>query len=72
MATATPTTVRLGELLTVSETARLLRIGEATVRRLARRGELPALRVGGQWRIDRDSLAASAGRASRHHQGGNP
>jgi excisionase family DNA binding protein len=68
MATATPTSVRLGELLTVSETARLLRVGEATVRRLARRGKLPAIRVGGQWRIDRDGLAASGGH-NRHHEG---
>jgi excisionase family DNA binding protein len=38
--------------LTVSETAQELRVSEKTVRRLISKGELPALRVGGQVRVD--------------------
>jgi excisionase family DNA binding protein len=58
------------ELLTVPETARLLRVTPETVRRLARRGELPAIRVGTQLRFDRDVLTAPLQRTSR--RGANP
>jgi excisionase family DNA binding protein len=46
------TTVPNRLLLTVSEAAQQLRVSEKTVRRLIARTELPALRVGGQVRID--------------------
>ena len=39
-------------LLSVAETATRLRVSEKTIRRLIARGELPALRVGSQIRID--------------------
>lgn len=43
--------------LTIPEAARLLRVAERTVYTLARRGDLPgAVKVGNQWRIDRESL----------------
>ena len=43
--------------LTIPEAARLLRVAERTVYTLARRGELPgAVKVGNQWRIDRQTL----------------
>lgn len=38
-------------LLTVAELARRLSLGDATVRKLARAGQLPALQVGGQLRF---------------------
>ena len=57
--TVTTNTV-LGELLTVNEAARVLRVSEVTVRRPVRRGELPGLRVGRQWRISADGLASPA------------
>jgi excisionase family DNA binding protein len=45
------------QLLTIPETARKCAVSVETVRRLIARGELPALRVGGQVRIDPDELA---------------
>ena len=44
------------EFLSVPETAALLRIGERTVYKLVRQGDLPALKVGGQWRVHRPTL----------------
>jgi excisionase family DNA binding protein len=40
------------ELLTLNETARLLRLDPRTVRRHIRCGELPAVKVSGVWRLD--------------------
>jgi excisionase family DNA binding protein len=39
-------------LMTVRETAAFLRVDAQTVRRMIKRGDLPGVRVGGQWRID--------------------
>ena len=44
------------EFLSVPETAVLLRVGERTVYKLVRQGDLPALKVGGQWRVHRPTL----------------
>ncbi len=44
------------EFLSVPEAAALLRIGERTTYKLVRRGELPGLKMGGQWRIHRPTL----------------
>ncbi|MBC7225522.1 MAG: response regulator, partial [Anaerolineae bacterium] len=41
----------LGEIMTIEEVARYLSLHELTVRRLAREGEIPAFKVGRQWRI---------------------
>jgi excisionase family DNA binding protein len=43
-------------MLTISEVAEYLKLHELTVRRLAREGELPAFKVGRQWRIQRAKL----------------
>ena len=43
-------------LLKVSEVAELLRISDESVYRLCRRGKLNATRIGGQWRIPRESV----------------
>lgn len=43
-------------MLTIAEVARYLKLHELTVRRLAREGELPAFKVGRQWRIKRNLL----------------
>ena len=48
------------EFLSVPEAAALLRIGERTTYKLVHRGELPALKLGGQWRIHRPTLLAWA------------
>ncbi|MFB3820032.1 MAG: response regulator [Candidatus Methylomirabilales bacterium] len=44
------------DLLTVREAARLLRLGEITVYRLAQRRKIPAVKVGGSWRFSRSLL----------------
>jgi excisionase family DNA binding protein len=44
------------EILTVSETAALLRISRRTLFRLIAAREIPAFKVGGRWRFKRDFL----------------
>jgi excisionase family DNA binding protein len=44
------------DLLTVREAAKLLRLGEITVYRLAQRRKIPAVKVGGSWRFSRGVL----------------
>lgn len=44
------------ELLTVEEAAAELRLSYKTVLELCQRGELPACRFGGQWRIDAEAM----------------
>ncbi|MBI4712960.1 MAG: helix-turn-helix domain-containing protein [Planctomycetes bacterium] len=46
----------MSTLITVKEAANDLRVSIYTVWRLIRNGRLPAAKVGGQWRIDRDAL----------------
>ena len=43
-------------LLTVNETAALLRCNPWTVYHLARQGELPGRKIGGMWRFHRETL----------------
>ena len=38
-------------LLTLSEAAQLLQVSIRTLHRMIRSGDLPALKVGGQWRV---------------------
>src|SRR4029079_12231967 len=44
------------ELMTVKETAEYLRIPLPTVYYLSQRGQLPAIQIGGRWRIKRSLL----------------
>lgn len=46
------------EILTASEAAELLRLNAQTVARLAQAGELPARRLGREWRFRRSELLA--------------
>ncbi len=46
------------EVLTPSEAAALLRVEEAVVVEAAERGDLPARRLGGSWRLSRPALLA--------------
>ena len=46
----------LPKYLTVAEAAKLLRWSENYVRMQIRAGKLPATKLGGQWRLDRDAL----------------
>jgi excisionase family DNA binding protein len=52
-----PTTAR-EPLLTVAEVAAELRFSVKTVRRMIVRGDLPARRIGRQWRVRRTDLDA--------------
>jgi excisionase family DNA binding protein len=49
-------TEELPELMTVKETAEYLRIPLPTVYYLVQRGQLPAIQIGGRWRIKRSLL----------------
>lgn len=44
-------------LLTLSEAAQLLHVSTRTLQRMIRRNDLPALKVGGQWRVRESQLA---------------
>ena len=43
-------------IMTIEEVARYLSLHELTVRRLARDGEIPAFKIGRQWRVKKDLL----------------
>ena len=57
-------------LLTVKETAEYLRIPLPTVYYLVQRGQLPAIQIGGRWRIKKDSLDRDILHESDHGAGG--
>jgi len=44
------------KLMTVKEVAEYLRLDEHTVYRMARKGEIPAYKVAGQWRFKKEHL----------------
>jgi excisionase family DNA binding protein len=44
------------EILTIPEVGELLKIAEKTVYVLAQRREIPAFKVGGQWRFSRTAI----------------
>ena len=46
----------VGSVLTITEVADILRVHPTTIYRLVKRGELPGFKIGGCWRINRDSL----------------
>lgn len=46
----------LGRFLTIADTAQLLNVTASEAYALVRSGELPAIRVGSSWRVERDVL----------------
>jgi len=44
-------------LMTAAEVGTLLRLDKSTVCRLARDGEIPATKIGGSWRFNREEIA---------------
>jgi excisionase family DNA binding protein len=52
-------TLTRADVLSTSEVAELLGIPRSTVHELARRGDLPARRVGRRWLFIRDRIAAA-------------
>lgn len=61
------------EILTIKEAAALLKLTEKTVYSMAQRGEIPAFKIRGQWRIRRldydDWIAEQAGANGRGSEG---
>jgi excisionase family DNA binding protein len=55
-------------LMTVKETAAYLRIPLPTVYYLVQRGQLPAIQIGGRWRVKRDALDRDVLRAEEQGQ----
>ena len=56
-------------IMTIEEVARYLGLHELTVRRLAREGEIPAFKIGRQWRVKKDLLDRWIERASMRNIG---
>lgn len=52
------------EVLTLEEAAALLRVDPGAMTEAVERGELPARRIGGQWRFSRTALLAWLGSAT--------
>ena len=48
--------MRMNEVLTVAEVAAFLRVNRSTVYKLIRRGELPAFKIGSDWRFNRSQI----------------
>jgi len=46
----------MDEILTLPEVAQLLKVAEKTVYSMAQKGDMPAFKVGGQWRFRRTDL----------------
>jgi excisionase family DNA binding protein len=46
------------DYLTIRQTAEKLNLSTDTIRRLIRAGSLPAVKLGGQWRVHVDELTA--------------
>ena len=51
-------------VMTVQQTSEALQVHEATVRRLVKRGDLPAVRIGDRVMIARDALLEFVGSGS--------
>ncbi len=57
------------EILTLPEVAQLLKVAEKTVYTMAQKAELPAFKVGGQWRFRRTDLDAWIDAKTRRARG---
>ena len=43
-------------IMTVAEVAEYLQVSKATILRMARKGKIPAFKIGADWRFDRDAI----------------
>ncbi len=57
------------QIMTIEQVARYLSLHELTVRRLAREGEIPAFKVGRQWRVKKALLDRWIEREATRHRG---
>lgn len=51
----------MSEILTVKEAAALLKTSRQQIRRMIQKGELPAVKVGREWRISMNALLEQLG-----------
>lgn len=56
------------DIMTVQEVAQYLRLNDVTVYRLARKGEIPAIKIGGSWRFRKDLIDEWFKRATKETQ----
>ena len=57
------------QIMTIEQVARYLSLHELTVRRLAREGEIPAFKVGRQWRVKKALLDRWIEQEATRHRG---
>lgn len=48
--------MELENLMTLKEVAKLLRLSPQTLYKMLEQGEIPAVKIGSQWRFDREQL----------------
>jgi PTS system nitrogen regulatory IIA component len=58
------------EVLTVQEVANYLRIDIRTVYRLAKKGDIPCIKIGRQWRFNRNDIKELVSGGLRNRQNG--
>ena len=61
---------QINEFLTPREVMELLAIGKNTFYKMVQSGQLPAFRIGRQWRVRRDRLAELRANAPSENPGG--
>ncbi len=45
-----------GEIMTLEETAKYLKIGKSTLYKMAREGKIPAVKIANQWRLRKEDI----------------
>jgi len=45
-----------GEIMTLEETAKYLKIGKSTLYKMAREGKIPAVKIANQWRFRKEDI----------------
>ena len=45
-----------GEIMTLKETAKYLKIGKSTLYKMAREGKIPAVKIANQWRFRKEDI----------------
>jgi len=61
----------MASILTAKEVSGLLRLTEATIYRLAARGEIPGFRIGDSWRFEMDEILGMIQRKKERQNGEN-
>jgi excisionase family DNA binding protein len=61
----------MNDILTVKEVAQYLKVNERTIYRLAKKGEIPAFRVGSSWRFKINEIENWMSEQSQENSSGN-